>query len=151
MIKTIEQKYKKLSDVSIQGDRLVIRNDDSFTLTRDSEEEIAEGMFLKIADTPSNELRYYPFVERTVGEGEPDLEDDEPTVDENETTPVDENETTPVDENETNVTEPGETPAEEEPTEGDTPEEEPADTPGFGVVLGLVGLLAVVYLVRRNN
>jgi PGF-CTERM protein len=108
-------------------------------------------MFFKIADTPSNELRYYPFVERTVGEGEePDLEDDEPTVGENVTAPEDdENVTAPEDDE--NVTEPGETPAEEEPTVGETPEEEPADTPGFGVVLGLVGLLAVVYLVRRNN
>ncbi|HIH74054.1 MAG TPA: PGF-CTERM sorting domain-containing protein, partial [Methanosarcina sp.] len=50
-------------------------------------------------------------------------------------------------------TEEGVTPTEEEPTETEetepTEEEEPA--PGFGVVLGLVGLLAVVYLVRRNN
>ena len=146
-----DDEFGELNDVSIQGDSLVIRNDDSFTLTRDSEEEIAEGMFFKIADTPSNELRYYPFVERTVGEGEePDLEDDEPTVGENVTAPEDdENVTAPEDDE--NVTEPGETPAEEEPTVGETPEEEPADTPGFGVVLGLVGLLAVVYLVRRNN
>jgi PGF-CTERM protein len=43
-----------------------------------------------------------------------------------------------------------------EPTEeGTEPTEAPTETegktPGFGVVLGLVGLLAVVYLVRRNN
>ncbi|HII02370.1 TPA: PGF-CTERM sorting domain-containing protein, partial [Methanosarcinaceae archaeon] len=33
--------------------------------------------------------------------------------------------------------------------DAEEPEEEP--TPGFGFVFGLAGLLAVVYLVRRNN
>ncbi|MGA9187246.1 MAG: PGF-CTERM sorting domain-containing protein, partial [Methanosarcina sp.] len=55
-----------------------------------------------------------------------------------------------------------ETPTEEDnnvttetPNEGETPATNETgtknDTPGFGFVFGLVGLLAVVYLVRRNN
>ena len=149
-----DDEFGELNDVSIQGDTLVIRNDDSFTLTRDSEKEIAEGMFFKVADTPANELRYYPFVERTVGEVS-EIDDEEEGPSENVTAPGEENVTAPEDENVTapdeNVTEPGETPV-EEPTVGDTPEEEGGEgAPGFGVVLGLAGLLAVVYLVRRNN
>ncbi|RXA16171.1 PGF-CTERM sorting domain-containing protein, partial [Methanosarcina sp. MSH10X1] len=149
-----DDEFGELNDVSIQGDSLVISNEDSFTLTRDSEEEIAEGMFFKIADTPANQLRYYPFVERTVSDNETAVDDNETVVDDNETV-VDDNETV-VDDNETvdddNVTDtPGETPAEEEPTEDDTPAEDDGQAPGFGVVLGLAGLLAVVYLVRRNN
>jgi PGF-CTERM protein len=57
---------------------------------------------------------------------------------------------TPEDVNATTETPAGEeTPAgtEKNATEGDKKE----DSPGFGVVLGLVGLIGVVYLVRRND
>jgi len=61
--------------------------------------------------------------------------------------------------NETPTTDGTVTPTEEgtvTPIEGSTEpvnDTTPADgkSPGFGVVLGLVGLLSVVYLVRRNN
>ncbi|MDQ1275453.1 MAG: hypothetical protein QG610_1027 [Euryarchaeota archaeon] len=144
-----DDEFGDLDDVSINGATLDITNEDTFTLTRDDDVEIGQGMFFKVADTPTSELRYYPFVEKTIG-GE-DVDDDD--EDENETE-TDENETE-VDENDTEeVTEPTEEVT--EPTEGETEpaeEETEADgsTPGFGVVLGLVGLLAVVYLVRRNN
>jgi PGF-CTERM protein len=109
-------------------------------------------MFFKIGDTPVSELRYYPFVIRVLG---------------NETmTTIPEEEGNVTEAPEENVTEEGnitETP-EEEVTEMETTEEETTteatlaneteggeDSPGFGLVLGLIGLLAVVYFFRRNN
>ena len=140
-----DDEFGELNKVSINGDTLRISNDDTFTLTRDSTEKIGEGMSFKIADTPSTELRYYPFVEKTVGE----------VTEEPKETPVEEPIETPEDDNKTagdnNNTE---TPVEDTPVEEPTPagdKEGEGKTPGFGVVLGLVGLLAVVYLVRRNN
>ncbi|MGB9133111.1 MAG: S-layer protein domain-containing protein, partial [Methanosarcina sp.] len=137
-----DDEFGNLDDVSISGDTITISNTDTFTLTRDSDQEIGQGMSFKVADTPSTELRYYPFVEKTLG--------NETTPEDNVTTPEG-NVTTPED----NVTEiPGEETPSETTTEG-TPAEnntstEP-ETPGFEVVPGIVGLLAVVYLVRRNN
>ena len=148
-----DDEFGELNKVSVSGDTLKITNDDTFTLTRDSEEVIGQGMSFKIADTSNSELRYYPFVEMTVGNVT------EPTtgagnVTGNVTTPgnvtVGNVTETPTEGNVTptegNVTTPaeGETPAANETT----PEEK---GPGFGFVFGLVGLLAVVYLVRRNN
>ncbi|MDD3247004.1 MAG: S-layer protein domain-containing protein [Methanosarcina sp.] len=144
-----DDEFGELNNVNINGDTLSITNDNTFTLTRDSDEEIGEGMYFKIADTASSALRYYPYVEKTIGD-EGVVVTETPTGTE-----------TPSDDNMTEATTPAEgvTPAEGEvtATEGTndtgetTTEEAPADTPGFGVVLGLVGLLAVVYLVRRNN
>ena len=139
-----DDEFGELNKVSINGDTLKISNDDTFTLTRDSTEKIGEGMSFKIADTPSTELRYYPFVEKTVGE----VTDEEPKE-----TPIEEPIETPIeDDNKTagdNVS--TDTPVEDTPVEEPTSAEKTDKTPGFGVVLGLVGLLAVVYLVRRNN
>ncbi len=64
-----DDEFGELNNVKINGDTLNISNEDTFTLTRDSDQEIAEGMSFKVADTSTSELRYYPFVERTVGEG----------------------------------------------------------------------------------
>jgi S-layer protein (TIGR01567 family) len=139
-----DDEFGDLDNVRISGNTLRITNEDTFTLTRDSEEEIGEGMYFKIAD--SSALRYYPYVEKTIGdEGDVDEEETETeTVTGNET---DEG-VTPTEE----PTEEGVTPTEEGETEPEEtePEEEPG-APGFGFVFGLVGLLAVVYLVRRNN
>ncbi len=59
--------FGKLNDVSINGATLNIQNKDTFTLTRDSDQEIGQGMYFKIADP--DELRYYPYVEKTLGNG----------------------------------------------------------------------------------
>ncbi|WP_440945702.1 S-layer protein domain-containing protein [Methanosarcina sp. T3] len=138
-----DDEFGNLDDVSIDGDTLTIKNEDTFTLTRDSEEEIGEGMYFMIADTPSSELRYYPYVEKTIGEEEGEAETPEETPTE-EVTETEGEEATPTEE----VTE---TEGEETPTEGGETETEEEPSPGFGFVFGLVGLLAVVYLVRRNN
>jgi PGF-CTERM protein len=98
-------------------------------------------MYFKVADTPSSELRYYPFVKLTI-EGEqitqPDDEDTETPVDEGTEAPVDEGTEAPVDEG-------TEAPVDEPPVE--TPEKE---SPGFEAIFAVAGLLAVAYLVRRN-
>jgi S-layer protein (TIGR01567 family) len=140
-----DDEFGDLDNVKINGDTLTITNEDTFTLTRDDDVEIGQGIFFKVADTPVSELRYYPFVEKTIGEGE--------VVEEPEEEPTEENVTeTEEPTEEVTPTEGVEEPTEEgtEPTEAPTTETE-GKTPGFGVVLGLVGLLAVVYLVRRNN
>jgi S-layer protein (TIGR01567 family) len=146
-----DDEFGELNDVSINGNSLRISNEDTFTLTRDSDEAIGQGMSFKIADTPASELRYYPFVEKTLGNETTPTNNTSTSVG-NITTPVEgnntigDNDTTPVD----NMSTPGETPVEETPTEENkTDDKKP--TPGFGFVFGLVGLLAVVYLVRRNN
>ncbi|AKJ39039.1 S-layer protein domain-containing protein [Methanosarcina barkeri] len=147
-----DDEFGELNDVSIQGDTLKISNDDTFTLTRDSDQDIAEGMSFKIADTSTSDLRYYPFVERTVGNNTTVSDITKPSGNEtvgNETvTPDNITTETPEDVNATPETPEATTP--EEPTDNATKPEENS-TPGFGVVLGLVGLLGVVYLVRRNN
>jgi S-layer protein (TIGR01567 family) len=63
-----EDEFGKLNDVRINGDTLTIRNENIFTLTRGNEVEIGQGMFFKTANTSSSELRYYPFVEKTIEE-----------------------------------------------------------------------------------
>ena len=63
-----DDEFGKLNDVSINGNILKISNEDTFTLTRNSDQEIGQGMFFKIADTSTSELRYYPFVEKVLEE-----------------------------------------------------------------------------------
>ncbi|MDM7919197.1 MAG: S-layer protein domain-containing protein [Methanosarcina sp.] len=145
-----DDEFGDLDNVKIKGATLEITNEDTFTLTRDDDVEIGQGMFFKVADTPVSELRYYPFVEKTIGEGEvveePEEEGNVTETEEGNVTETEEEPTEAVTETE-GVTEPTEEGT--EPTEA--PTETEGKTPGFGVVLGLVGLLAVVYLVRRNN
>ena len=59
--------FGKLNDVSINGATINIQNKDTFTLTKNSDQEIGQGMYFKVAD--SSDLRYYPFVEQTIGNG----------------------------------------------------------------------------------
>ena len=144
-----DDEFGELNDVSVQGESLRIINDDTFTLTRDSDEEIGEGMFFKIADTPASELRYYPFVKRTIGD------ENNTSIDNTSVEPVNKTEQ-PSDDNGTIETPDDNTPATPGETSVEAPTEENKtepgkESPGFGVVLGLVGLLAVVYIVRRNN
>jgi S-layer protein (TIGR01567 family) len=146
-----DAEFGKLNNVGISGPTLSITNDDTFTLTRDSEQEIGQGMYFKIADTNVDQLRYFPYVERTIGGGNVT----KPTEEVNVTKPT-ENVTTNVTGNVTETT------TEENVTEATTEEnattteaanktEEKGKTPGFGVICGIVGLFAVVYFVRRND
>jgi len=63
-----DDEFGNLNDVFLNGDTLAICNENIFTLTRGNEVEIGQGMYFKVADTPANELRYYPFVTRVIGE-----------------------------------------------------------------------------------
>ena len=65
-----DDEFGDLNNVALNGPTITINNEDTFTLTRDSEQEIGQGMFFKVADTPVNELRYYPYVEKIVGESD---------------------------------------------------------------------------------
>ena len=62
-----DDEFGKLNDVAINGATITIKNKDTFTLTRNSDQEIGQGMYFKIAD--SSDLRYYPYVEQSIGNG----------------------------------------------------------------------------------
>jgi S-layer protein (TIGR01567 family) len=134
--------FGNLNAVSINGPTLNIQNKDIFTLAKGSTKEIGQGMSFKVLD--SDRLVYYPFVEQTLG-----IIGNKTTV----TTTT--NATVPgvnASVNQTNVTT---VPAENVPVANETTAanatKEEKKTPGFGVVLGITGLLAVVYFVRRNR
>ncbi|MBP1910052.1 S-layer protein domain-containing protein [Methanolobus bombayensis] len=133
-------------EVNAVGKTISMFNSNTLTLSKDKEIDLAEGMMLKTADN-STTLRYYPLVERTIGdemaveepeeEEEVTEEDEMPTEGEEvteEEMPAEEEEETPVEEEEEETTE---EPAEEE-------------SPGFEAVFAVAGLLAVAYLVRRD-
>jgi S-layer protein (TIGR01567 family) len=144
-------------EVDAVSDKISMFNSGTISLTKDKEIDLAEGFMLKTAD--SDTLRYYPFIERTIG--------DVPEV-----TPDDGNETEPMPsgDNETEPTPGGDDqppagddddqpPAgddDDQPPAGDDDDQPPADegedpnTPGFEAVFAVAGLLAVAYLVRRN-
>ncbi len=153
-----DDEFGKLNDVSINGPTITISNDDTFSLTKDSDQEIGEGMYFKVAD--SNVLRYYPYVEETIGNGTATTtlgnttSIDNTTVTDNmsvTSTPVvnsteetqDVNASTP-----TNM---------ETPTTPDTSAaannttETQNKSPGFGVIPAVFGLLLVFYIVRKNR
>ncbi|AKB43303.1 S-layer protein domain-containing protein [Methanosarcina vacuolata] len=153
-----DDEFGKLNDVSINGPTITISNDDTFSLTKDSNQEIGEGMYFKVAD--SNVLRYYPYVEETIGNGTATTtlgnttSIDNTTVTDNmsvTSTPVvnsteetqDVNASTP-----TNM---------ETPTTPDTSAaannttETQNKSPGFGVIPAVFGLLLVFYIVRKNR
>jgi S-layer protein (TIGR01567 family) len=55
--------FGKLNDVSINGASLTISNKDTFSLTRDSDQEIGQGLYFRIADADT--LRFYAFKQQT--------------------------------------------------------------------------------------
>ena len=59
--------FGKLNNVDINGPTITINNKDTFSLTRDSDQEIGQGIYFKVAD--SDVLRYYPYVQQTLGNG----------------------------------------------------------------------------------
>ncbi|WP_229389828.1 S-layer protein domain-containing protein, partial [Methanosarcina sp. DH2] len=59
-----DDEFGELDNVRIQGATLNITNEDTFTLTRDDEEEVAEGIFFKTADD-TRALRFYAMKQIT--------------------------------------------------------------------------------------
>jgi S-layer protein (TIGR01567 family) len=142
--------FGKLNDVSINGPTLNIQNKDTFSLTRDSDQEIGQGMYFKVAD--SADLRYYPYVQQTLGNGTGTVTP-VTTPSENNTSVV-----TPSENVTAGIPGPNETAPTTEPVTGTT--SAPANatntsktgsSPDFTVVPAIVGLLLVVYLVRKNK
>jgi S-layer protein (TIGR01567 family) len=147
-----DDEFGKLDDVSINGDTITISNTDTFSLTKDSDQEIGQGMYFKVAD--SDTLRYYPYIQQTLGN------ETVTTIPSNETSTNDTNVTTPV----ANGTETQDinagTPVTTETPVTTTPSTPVAannttttknNTPGFEVVPAIFGLLLVVYTVRKNR
>ncbi|SFM66158.1 S-layer protein domain-containing protein [Methanolobus profundi] len=136
-------------EVDSVSNTITMYNSGTISLTSDKEIELAEDFMLKTADNTSV-LRYYPFIERTIGEEM--AVDDTDAGDSDEEMPADDvvegNESEAVDMPEDDMAE-DDMPAEEE-------DEEPADetaeeeSPGFEAVFAVAGLLAVAYLVRRD-
>jgi S-layer protein (TIGR01567 family) len=60
-----DDEFGELNNVQINGPTLKISNDDTFTLTRDSFDEIYNGLGFQVADTSANALRFYPLKEVT--------------------------------------------------------------------------------------
>jgi len=133
---------------------IVLKNEDELELDYDSTEHIMGDMYFRVADNSEEAvLRFYPFVEKTIGEGAA-ADDDEVE------TPIEVNETA-----EANVTATAEVTPTPEPTatveetvtdaEDTTTDAEPAatekKTPGFEAIFAIAGLLAVAYLVLRQR
>ena len=136
--------FGNLNAVYINGPTLNIQNKDSFTLAKGSKKEIGQGMSFEVFD--SDRLRYYPFVEQTLGNiGNKTI------VTTSATTNVTYAGNASV--NPTNVTTvtTENVPVANETTAAKNTTKEEKKTPGFGVILGITGLLAVVYFVRRNR
>ncbi|MGP8329493.1 MAG: S-layer protein domain-containing protein [Methanosarcinaceae archaeon] len=133
-------------DGSAGGMSIVFKNTGTITLTHDSTQDIAEGMKFKVADNDTT-LRYYPFVEYTIGDTTPTNTTPTNTTPTN-TTPTN---TTPV-----NTTPVDTTPVDDTPVDTTTNDTTVNDTedddsiPGFASIFAITGLLAVAYLVRRN-
>ncbi|OJH48418.1 S-layer protein [Methanohalophilus portucalensis FDF-1] len=142
-----EDSFGNMEIDSINTDTIEMVLSSSITLSQDSTQHLMEDIYFKVAD--SDDVRFYPFVERTIeGEEEP-AEPEEPVEpeepEENVTEPEEPEEPVEPEEPEENVTEPEEP---EEPAENET--EEDQGIPGFEAVFAIAGLLAVAYLVRRN-
>jgi len=137
--------FGNLNAVSINGPTLNIQNKDIFTLAKGSTKEIGQGMSFQVFD--SDRLVYYPFVQQTLGNIGNKTTVTTTTVTTNVTgVNASVNQT-----NVTTVTTENVPVANETTLENNTTKKEEKKTPGFGVVLGITGLLAVVYFVRRNR
>ncbi|WP_292468142.1 S-layer protein domain-containing protein [Methanolobus sp.] len=131
-------------EVDSVSDSIVMQSSGTITLSADKKIEIAEGIMLKTADDSDN-LRYYPYVERVIGAGMVDAGEDVVIGDEEDVVVGDED----VVVGDEDVVVDDETPMEDDeaPVTNETADE-PA--PGFEAVFAVAGLLAVAYLVRRN-
>ncbi|WP_292390180.1 S-layer protein domain-containing protein [Methanosarcina sp. UBA5] len=162
-----DDSYGKLNNVGISGSTITISNDDSLTLSRDSDVEIGQGISFKVADTQADQLRYYPFVEKTVGNETtsdnntatgPSISGGNVSTSENANVTSEENANVTSEENanvtpeeNANVTPEENSTSTQAPTQENNTTQDGKKSPGFGVLSGIVGLAGVVYLVRRNN
>jgi len=124
--------------------------DNTIDLSDDTTEHIMGNMYFKTADDAADRLRFYPFVEYTIGEGAAGEAEEEVE------TPIDANETVNVTPTAVVTPTPEEaaSPVVTATAEDTTAAEETATdkkTPGFEAVFAIAGLLAVAYLVLRQR
>jgi len=150
--------YGAMEVMTASRSRIVLRNDETtIDLDIDSTEQIMGNMYFKTADDESTppKIRFYPYVEYTIGEGAAAAEEEEeeaPTevvTPEANVTPTEV--VTPAPEPTAAIAE--ETAAAPEETAAAPEEAEAAKkkTPGFEAVFAIAGLLAVAYLVLRQR
>jgi len=130
-------------EVKSTSGSIVLENDETITLDADSEVEIMDGLYFKVADNSTN-LRYY--LAKTVSLECPECPECPEIV------PCPPCDPCPEPVNAT-VVAPVVTPTEapvETPTE-EVPEDDKATLPGFEAVFAIAGLLGVAYLVLRQR
>ena len=123
---------------------LRLRNTASVSLSRDSTINLAGNMKFKVADSAEDDVRFYPKIDYEIGNVTT------PTT--NETTPATPvvNQTTAI-ANRTGIATPPPTEGVETPTKTVTTATEKKPTPGFEVIVAIVGLISVIYLVFRRK
>jgi len=139
-------------EAKVHGTYIELKNEeDTLDLSDDTTEHIMGNMYFKTADDDADKLRFYPFVEYTIGEGAAgEAEEEETPTDANETADVNVTPTAVV----TPTAEPTASPEVTATAEDTTAAEETATkkkTPGFEAIFAIAGLLAVAYLVLRQR
>jgi len=159
-----DTEYDKMTIQTVTDTSIMMNNEDNdITLSNDKDLALMAGVRIKVADPDADEgtdvLRYYPYKEVTI-EGEEEVAEEEPAV----VAPVTTTEKT-VEEAKEAVEEANKTAeeakevveeAKEEVAEAEAKAEEAAEvpanqTPGFGSIFALTGLLAVAYLVLSRR
>ena len=154
--------YDKMTIQTVTANTITMNNEDNdITLSKNKDITLMPGVSIKTADSDDDALRYYIYKEATIeGEGEVAKEENETAV----VTPVNATEKT-VEEAKEAVEEANKTveeaeqvveEAKEEVVEAEAKAEEAAEvpanqTPGFGSIFALTGLLAVAYLVLSRR
>ncbi len=145
--------FGKLDNVGINGPTITISNKDTFSLTRDSDQEIGQGMYFKVAD--SDALRYYPYIQQTLGNGTVTTTPSNTTSTDNTSvnpTPVANSTETPdVNANTPTTTETPVTTTPDTPDAANNTTETKNNAPGFEMIPAIFGLLSVFYIVRKNR
>ncbi|MDR7664322.1 S-layer protein domain-containing protein [Methanosarcina sp. Z-7115] len=145
--------FGKLDNVGINGPTITISNKDTFSLTRDSDQEIGQGMYFKVAD--SDALRYYPYIQQTLGNGTVTTTPSNTTSTDNTSVnpaPVANSTETPdVNANTPTTTETPVTTTPDTPDAANNTTETKNNAPGFEMAPAILGLLSVFYLVRKNR
>ena len=145
--------FGKLDNVGINGPTITISNKDTFSLTRDSDQEIGQGMYFKVAD--SDALRYYPYIQQTLGNETVTTTPSNTTSTDNTSvnpTPVANSTETPdVNANTPTTTETPVTTTPDTPDAANNTTETKNNAPGFEMIPAIFGLLSVFYIVRKNR
>ncbi|WP_287489759.1 S-layer protein domain-containing protein [Methanothrix sp.] len=160
-----DTEYDKMTIQTVTDTSIMMNNEDNdITLSNDKDIALMAGVRIKVADPDADEgtdvLRYYPYKQVTI-EGEEEVAKEETAV----VTPVNDTEKVVEEAKETVVEEANKTveeakevveEAKEEVNETEAHAEETAEapvnqTPGFGSIFALTGLLAVAYLVLSRR